>query len=90
MATLFERLAQGRPPPTPPPTTPLAAGRLLGWLQNNWKEPVIRARDIQRLGPRSIRNRKSAIEMAEVLVRRGGLTPMKTHRHDAKWWRIAI
>ena len=91
MANLFERLAQGQraQEPTPQPV-PLAAGRLLGWLQNNWTHPTIRARDICRYGPNSIRDRESAIKTAEVLVRRGWLVPMKTHRHDAKRWRIAI
>ena len=88
---IFKRLSAGRPPPEPISSpTPLAAGRLLGWLQNNWKEPTIRARDICRYGPNSIRDRESAIKTAEVLVRRGWLVPMKTHRHDAKRWRIAI
>jgi len=69
---------------------PLAAGMLLGWIQNNWKGSTIRSRDIQRLGPNSIRDRESAIKTAEILERRGFLVPMKTHRYDAKWWRIAI
>ena len=91
VASLFERLAQERPQqePTPPPT-PVAAGMLLGWLQNNWKQPTIRARDIHRLGPNPIRDRESAIKTAEVLVRRGWLVPMKPHRYDTKRWRIAI
>jgi hypothetical protein len=68
MATLFERLAQGRPPQEPTPLPPpLAAGRLLDWLQNNWTQPTIRARDICRFGPNSIRDRESVIKMAEVL-----------------------
>jgi hypothetical protein len=91
MANLFERLAKGRPPQEPTlSTTPLAAVRLLSWLQNNWTQPTIRARDICRYGSNSIRDRESAIKTAEILVRRGWLVPMKTHRHDAKRWRIAI
>ena len=89
---IFKRLSARRPPaeePMPPPT-PLAAGMLLGWIQNNWTQPTIRARDICRYGPNSIRDRESAIKTAEVLVRRGWLVPMKTHRHDAKRWRIAL
>ena len=88
---IFERLAKGRPPqePTPLPT-PLAAGRLLDWLQNNWTQPTIRARDICVYGPNSIRDRESAIKTAEVLVKHGWLVPMKTRRYDTKMWRIAI
>src|SRR4029077_5183302 len=77
-------------PETPPPQIPMAAGILLGWLQNNWKKPVIRVRDICIYGPNPIRDRESAIRTAEVLERRGFLVAMKTHRYDAKWWRIAI
>ena len=88
---IFKRLSAGRPPQEPIlPATPQAAGVLLSWLQNNWKESIIRARDIQRLGPNSIRDRESAIRTAEILERRGFLVAMKTHRYDAKWWRIAI
>jgi hypothetical protein len=75
--------------PTPSPT-PLAAGMLLSWLQNNWTQPVINVRDICRFGPNPIRDRESVIKMAEILVRRGFLTPMKPHRCDTKRWRIAI
>jgi len=88
---IFKRLSAGRPPQEPIlPATPQAAGVLLSWLQNNWKESIIRARDIQRLGPNSIRDRESALKSAETLVRRGWLVPMKTRRHDMKQWRIAV
>jgi hypothetical protein len=94
MANLFKRLDAGRPQqePTPSPTpTPLGAGKLLDWLQHDWNQSTISARDIQRHGPRPIRDRvESAIAMAEILVRRGWLVPMKTHRQDRKMWRIAI
>ena len=88
---IFKRLSAGRPPQEPIlPATPQAAGVLLSWLQNNWKESIIRARDIQRLGPNSIRDRESAIKTAEILERHGWLVPMKPHRCDTKRWRIAI
>ena len=73
-----------------PSPVPLAAGVLLSWIQDNWKKPTIRSRDIQRLGPNSIRDRESALKSAETLVRRGLLVPMKTRRHDMKQWRIAV
>ena len=91
MANLFKRLAQERPQQeqTPPPT-PLAAGVLLRWIQNNWTKPVIHLRDLERLGPNPIRDRESALKMAEVLVRRGWLVEMKPHRCDTKRWRVTI
>jgi hypothetical protein len=89
---LFERLERGRPPAEEPipQQVPPAAGKLLAWLQNNWKEPVITTRNICQYGPRPARDRESVIRTAEVLERRGWLVPMKTRRPDAKWWRIAI
>jgi hypothetical protein len=90
MADIFNRLAQGRPQEPTPQQVPLAAGVLLAWLQNNWTRPVIRVRDIQRLGPNSIRDRKSAVKMVEILTNGGWLVPTKPHRCDSKQWRIAI
>jgi hypothetical protein len=88
---LFKRLSEGRPPqePTPPPT-PLAAGKLLGWIQNKWVGSTIRMRDICRLGPTSIRNRENALKAAEALARHGWLIPMEMNRYDAKKWRITL
>jgi len=68
----------------------LAAGRLLGWLQNHWTRPIIRVRDICIYGPRPIRDSESALNAAETLERYGWLVPMKPHRCDTKRWRIAI
>jgi hypothetical protein len=94
MATLFERLAAGRPPqePTPPPApTPPAVLELLEWLQHTWTKPTIRARDIYRHGPhRRTRGREGALEIAENLVKRGWLIPLKAKRRDVKRWQITI
>ena len=74
--------------------TPLAAppeaGKLLGWIQNNWKGSTIRSRDIQRLGPRPVRGRDNTLKMTEILVRRGYLVPMPVHRYDVKMWQITL
>ena len=79
-----------KPRPETPPPVPLAAGMLLSWLQNKWTRPIIRTREICQYGPRPIRDRESAIKMAEILVGHGFLVPMKPHRCDTKRWRIAI
>ena len=91
MANLFERLDKERPPPAEatnkqsrnsPPT-------LLDWLRNRWPETTVCARDIYRHAPSPIRgDRKIALDLAEALVGQGWLTPLKTHRHDRKAWRI--
>jgi hypothetical protein len=88
VASLFERLDRGRPPPIDKtPVKPHAsAQRLLDWLQH-WSKPTIRARDICIYGPRP-RNRESAISSAEVLVRHGWLVPTKTRRYDSLEWQI--
>jgi hypothetical protein len=89
MATLFERLAQGRPPqePTPPPGMP-AGQELLNWIQRVWTQPTLRARDIYRYGPNAIRDKESALKSAKKLVERGWLAPIETRRHDMRKWRI--
>ena len=94
MVNLFERLSAGRPPvekPTPKPTSlPIhwAAQKLLDWLQNVWKEPVVRAQDIYRRGPNCIRDKESALKAAEILERRGWLIPMKGPHWNSKIWQI--
>ena len=94
MANLFERLAQGRPQQEPAPpaflATPRRAPRLLDWLQHTWTKPTICARDIYRYRPNVAQDRESALKLAEILVKRGWLIPLKTHRHDRKRWQITI
>jgi hypothetical protein len=92
VASLFERLAQGRPAPVEekikPPQNELApAQKLLDWLQR-WSKPTISMRDIRIYGPRPIRARESAINSAQTLVRHGWLIPTQTHRHDRHVWQI--
>jgi hypothetical protein len=92
---IFERLAQGRPPPEPtpsptPPATPREALRLLDWLQHNWGRPTICARDIYRNGPSPVRDRESTRKSTEILEKRGWLIPLKSHRYDRKRWQITI
>ena len=64
------------------------AQKLLDWLQHDWTKPTITARDIYTYGPSSIRDRESAIDLAEILVEHGWLTPIKTRRRNMKEWQI--
>jgi hypothetical protein len=84
MPSLFEKLNQKRPqePAALPAPTPLAAGKLLGWLQNSWTEPTITARQIYQYGPAATRDRESTLKLTEILVRQGVLVPMKAFRQD--------
>jgi hypothetical protein len=68
---------------------PLPAQRLLDWLRD-WPHPVIRLRDFCKYGPGSLRDRKAALELAEVLVGHGWLVPIEARciRRDSKWWRV--
>ena len=75
--------------PMPQATRP-EARRLLNWLQNNWSKPTICARDIYRYGPHRAQGRESAIEIAESLVKRGWLIPLKADRRDVKKWQIGL
>ena len=119
MASLFERLDKGRPPPTkeappteeatpvanifqrldkgqqPPPTEeaskrpPRDLERLTNWLINNWTKDTITAREIYMYGPCSIRDKRTTLNLAEILVERGQLVPTKPRRHDMHEWQIA-
>jgi hypothetical protein len=62
---------------------------LLNWIQHCWPESTICARDIYRYGPNPIRTQNSgAIALTKVLVERGWLAPIKTHRRDRLAWQI--
>jgi len=63
------------------------AQRLLDFLQR-WPKNTISRRDIYIYGPKSLRDRQSAINAAEFLVKAGWLVPYKTHRHDWRVWEI--
>jgi hypothetical protein len=64
------------------------AQKLLDWLQHDWTKPTISARDIYTYGPNSIRDRESAIDLAQILVKHGWLVPIEAHRRDMRKWRI--
>src|SRR5262245_9934106 len=76
--------------PIVPPTTPQSSPteKLLDWIINHWSEPTISVRDICWRGPNSLRNRKSAIGLAETLAENGWLAPIKSRRHDMREWQI--
>jgi hypothetical protein len=65
---------------------PPAAQELLVWIKQRWGKPVVSLRDIQAYGPNAIRDRKSAITQAEILVKHGWLVPVKSYRRDRIAW----
>jgi hypothetical protein len=89
MADLFERLAKGRPPSVEakqPHKDP--AQKLLDWLQR-WNKPTITVRQIRIYGPHIIKDQRSAIDAAEILVKNGWLNPVKKpFRRDRIEWQI--
>jgi len=79
MSNLFDRLDRGRPPaPAEEKTRPKneLAQLLLNWLQR-WPKPTVSSRDIRIWGPKTIRDRESAIRSAQILAAHGYLTPLK-------------
>jgi hypothetical protein len=90
---LFERLTTMVPPSAektqePVPNKKLEpAQRMLNWIQR-WPGDTICIRDIRQYGPSSLRDPKSAIDAAEVLVKTGWLEPAELHRYDMRKWRI--
>jgi hypothetical protein len=85
---LFERLSKGRPAEAAvkqPHKEP--AQLLLDFLQC-WNKPVITTRQIRIFGPKSIRDRESAISSVEILVRRGWLVPLQARQRNWHQWQI--
>ena len=64
------------------------AQKLLDWLQHEWTKDTVSARDIYTFGPRSIRDRQSATDLAGILVKHGWLIPIKTRQHNMEKWQI--
>ena len=91
MVNLFERL--NRPPSIGgqsklgPSELAQDLQKLHDWLQH-WDKPTVCLRDICYRGPNSIRNRKRAIGLAEILVGHGWLIPNQAHRYDRRVWKI--
>ena len=95
MVSLFERLSANRPPAVgttiqQPRRNPSPIERLLDWLVNHWAKPTVTAREIYTFGPRSLRDKRTALSLAQTLVERGWLTPVDGHdRRDMHEWSIA-
>jgi hypothetical protein len=90
MADIFERLSAGRPPPLEEASRrPPLIERLLDWLVNHWTKDTVTAREIYIYGPNPIqKDKKTAFSLAQILVERGWLVPIETHRRDRREWRI--
>ena len=93
VANLFERLER---PPLPATEgteqdKTQSIERLLRWLINNWPRDTITVRQIRNFGPYPLRNEaKAALDLAQDLVKRGWLSPIKPRRHDSQAWKIGI
>jgi hypothetical protein len=62
--------------------------KLLDWIINRWPGPTVTTRNICQFGPRSCRDRESALNLAGILMEHGWLIPLKTHRIDMRKWQI--
>src|SRR5262245_19420672 len=92
MVNLFKRLDRNRPPPAEkkieqPRKEPEPAQKLLDWLQR-WSKPTITAREIYVSRHRFVRDKKTTLNLAEVLVEQRRLIPVETHRRDRHKWQI--
>src|SRR5262245_44747288 len=86
-ANLFERLTKGRAPPTEKAQKPEPAQLLLNWLQR-WRRPTLSIRDVRIYGPRSIRDRESAISSIEILASHGWLAPLQNRQRNWHQWQV--
>ena len=55
--------------------------RMIDWLVRRWPRDTVTTKNILQFGPNPLRNRKSARASAEILVKNGWLTPLKTRRY---------
>ena len=90
--SLFERLNKGRLPTTEEVIKQLRGDspieKLQDWLANRWAKDTITAREIYTHGPNSIRDKKTTLGLAQILVERGWLVPVNTHQHNMRAWKI--
>src|SRR5215467_13384380 len=49
---------------------------LLDWLVNHWTKTTVTAREIYTYGPNPVRDKKTTLSLAQILVERGWLIPM--------------
>ena len=87
MVNLFERLDKGRPPPPPKQAQPSPAQTLLDWLQH-WAKTTVTAGEVYTYGPNSIRNKKTTLSLAQILVEQGWLVPIETRQYNTHEWKI--
>jgi hypothetical protein len=63
------------------------AQQLLTWLQKCGRQ-TITTRDVRNYAPKNLRNRESAINSINILVRHGWLVPATPSRRDRPEWTI--
>jgi hypothetical protein len=91
--SLFERLDKGRlPTPTEEVIKQLRGDspieKLLDWLVDHWAKDTVTAQEAYTYGPHSIRDKKTTLRLAQILVEQGWLVPIKTRRRDMWEWQI--
>jgi hypothetical protein len=65
--------------------------KLLDWLVNYWGKTTVTAREIYIYGPNCVRDRPTTLNLAQTLVERGWLVPIKPRgpsRRDKREWKI--
>jgi hypothetical protein len=91
MRNLFDRL--GKPQPTTKEVVKTEKiqpiEKLLNWLVNKWTEDEITLHQLRVYGPGPLRNDpKTIVYLAQSLVARGWLIPLKPERRDMLKWKI--
>jgi hypothetical protein len=91
---IFRRLSQPRPAETisqaqilRPAQPGHVERKVLDWLVNRWREPVISARQLYTY-TRSAQTREEAVALATNLEKAGWLVRLPTKRYDSKVWAI--
>ena len=86
-ASVFARFIENRPKQGQVAQEPSPAQKLLNFLQR-WPKDTVSVREITLFGPSAIRAQRGEINTAEILVKHGWLTPIRSRQRNMRHWQI--
>src|SRR5262245_7896686 len=86
MTSLLEKLERERLLLLPTIAVESPIERLQRFLRR-WRSPIVSLRDLYTHGPHCDRNKQTALDLAQILVRQGVLTPIAAGRRNGMKWK---